>query len=85
MLTSHVVVLHDHEAVGILVIPAELDVSKLQGDQLAAAKTRAQGSQEQRLVIRTDHLRGFDELMCFHWRQRDTLSLFALRCTGKPP
>ena len=40
VLAAHVIVLHDNEAICIVLISAELDVSPLHGDQLAAAKTR---------------------------------------------
>ncbi|MGA7463327.1 MAG: hypothetical protein WBW69_24030 [Candidatus Korobacteraceae bacterium] len=43
MFSTHVVVPHEDEAVGVVLILPELNVSKLQRNQLPAAQSGAQG------------------------------------------
>jgi hypothetical protein len=50
---AHVIVLHNNEAIRILLVSPELDVAPLHRDEFAAAKARAQCHQEQRVILRT--------------------------------
>ena len=51
---AHVIVLHNDEAIRILLVLPKLEVSPLHCDELAAAKARAQCHQEQRVILRAN-------------------------------
>jgi hypothetical protein len=60
--TTHIIVPYDNETIGIILILAELAITKLQGHQLAPAKTGAKCSEKERIVGRTDLFRCFEEV-----------------------
>ena len=51
VLAPHVIVLHNDEAIRILLVLPKLEVSPLHCDELATAKARAQCHQEQRVIL----------------------------------
>ncbi|HUE50818.1 MAG TPA: hypothetical protein VMO80_00640 [Terriglobales bacterium] len=57
VLAAHIVVPHDHEAVGIALVLAELDVAPLQGHKLAAAEASPHGGEKQGVVVCADLFR----------------------------
>ncbi|MGC2058107.1 MAG: hypothetical protein WA653_07590 [Candidatus Sulfotelmatobacter sp.] len=46
MLTSHVVVLHDNEAISVFLVFPELNISPLNGHELAATQASTKRQQE---------------------------------------
>src|ERR1700692_3181678 len=62
VLAAHVIVLHNDEAIRILLVLPKLEVSPLRCDELATAKARAQCHQEQRVIPRTNLFCSLEEL-----------------------
>ena len=87
MFAAHVVVLHQNEAVGINLLPAELDVAPLQGHEFAAAESSAHRHQEKGVVLRADLLGRVQELLNFLRCKRDALGLSSLcrACEASQP
>jgi len=79
------IVLHDDEAIRILLVFPELEVSPLHCDELAAAKARAQCHQEQRVILRTNLFCSLEKLSGLRRRQRNSLDFGSLRDPREPP
>jgi hypothetical protein len=79
VLSLHIVVLDDDVAILIRLVFPKLNVSPLHGNELAAAKARAQCHKKERVIFRAGIFCGLEKLLGLGWRQRNSLDLCGLR------